>query len=193
MSLTADLTELRRLRADLQKVGDRVKDKHALLDAAGKYMVNTEVPTVFRESGPGWKDVRRGGKPLRDTGALASSVEYSVEGDTLTVGSKLPQAGLMNAGGTVKATGKWLTVPGPDLTAGEARRFNLPSFQNTFVKPTKDGSGFTVYQKTRLGAIRIVANLVSSVTIPQRKFLDFGERALDGISRRWTQLVMEGK
>jgi phage gpG-like protein len=192
--LTADVTELKKLRADLLKVGERAKDKNALLKAAGDFMTLTEVPRVFRESGPGWQASRRGGKPLSDTHALASSVTYSIEGETLTVGSKLPQAGLMNDGGTVTAKGKMLTIPDEKLSRAEKANFNLRNWKDTFLKPS--ASGYTVYQKTggRGGkSLRVIARLVNSVTIPKRKFLDFTERALDGISRRWQKLVFEGK
>jgi phage gpG-like protein len=189
--LVADLTELKKLRSDLLKVGERVKDKPALLDSAGKYMTLTEIPLVFREQGPGWKASRRGGKTLRDTGALAASIVYSVEGDTLTVGSNLPYAPIHNFGGTITGKGKFLAIPDDSLSKAEKKNFDLRAWKNTWVKPS--GNGYTVYQKGARDQVRIIAHLVHSVDIPQRKFLDFGTRALDAISRRWTKLVMEGK
>ena len=72
MSLKTDLNQLNKLQADMKQIAERVKDKAALLDAAGKYMTLTEVPKIFREEGPGWSKTRRGGKILRDTAALAN-------------------------------------------------------------------------------------------------------------------------
>lgn len=188
MSLTADLSELRKLRADLQAVASKAKDKSALLNIAGIYMVNTEIPLVFREQGPGWKASRRGGNTLRDTGALAASVVYSVEGDTLTVGSHLPYAPIHQYGGTITAKGgKFLAIPDSSLSKAEQKNFDLRGWHNTWVKPA--GNGYTVYQKGARDQVRVIAHLVPSVTLPQRQFLKFSDRALNAITSRWNKLI----
>jgi len=191
MSLTVDIKDLAKLRADLSKVADRVKDKSTLLDAAGKYMVNTEIPLIFREQGPGWPTSRRGGQVLRDTGALAASITYSVSGNTVTIGSKLPYAPIHQYGGVIKAKGKFLAIPDDSLSRAEKKNFNLSSWRNTWVKPS--ANGYTVYQKGARDQVRVIAHLVPSVDIPQRQFLKFTDRALNAISSRWQKLAFKGQ
>jgi len=62
---------------------------------------------------------------LRDTGRLAQSIAFKVSGDTVTVGSNLPYAGVHQHGGPVEslpitqavqtALGKWLQGKGSEL------------------------------------------------------------------------------
>ncbi len=190
MSLSVDLKQLQKLRADLAKVSTKVKDKKSLLDAAGKYMTLTEIPLIFREEGPGWAKNRRGGKILRDTGALASSVVYSIDGNTLTVGSKLPYANANNYGMHITPKGKFLAIPDERLSRKERTNFRLSNWRDTFIKPTTNG--YTVYQRTgNRGTPRIIAHLVPSVDIPKREFLKWTPRAMSAIANRWLKLIMK--
>lgn len=187
-----DISELEKLQADLQKIADRFKNNEVLLDRAGKYMVNTEVPKVFREQGPGWTATRRGGKILQDTGALAASVVYSVEGNTLIVGTHLPYAAPHQYGGTITPTkGKFLAIPDSSLSKTEQKNFDLRSYTKTWVKPS--GNGYTVFQRGARDQVMVIAHLVPSVDIPQRQFLSFSERAFKGIATVWNKLIWEGK
>ena len=190
MSLKADLSQLTKLRTDLKQISANAKDKPALLDAAGKYMTLTEIPLIFREQGPGWPKNRRGGKTLRDTGALATSCVYSIDGNILTVGSKLPYAAVHNYGAHITPKGKFLVIPDERLSRKEKKNFKLPNWQNTFIKPYTNG--YTVYQRNVAGKARIIAHLVPSVDIPKREFLKWTPRALAAIAKRWTKVIMKG-
>ena len=191
MSLKTDLNQLNKLQADMKQIAERVKDKAALLDAAGKYMTLTEVPRIFREEGPGWPKTRRGGKTLRDTGALAASVVYSVDGNTVTIGSKLPYAAVHNYGAHITPKGKFLVIPDERLSRKEKTNFKLANWRNTYIKPC--ANGYTVYQKQIAGQPRLIARLVLSVDIPKREFLKWTPRAIEGIKKRWATMLMKGK
>src|ERR1035438_10053861 len=144
MAFTIEFENLQNLRIDLEQISDRAKNIPALMDAAGTYMVNTEVPLIFRDQGPGWlptlRSTRSGGQILRDTGALAGSMEYTVNGNTLTVFTNLKYAPVHQYGATITAKGgKFLAIPDIRLPKAAQRNFDLRGYPNTFAKPSGNG------------------------------------------------------
>jgi hypothetical protein len=75
------------------------RDKHAFLKDAGSYMVHTVIPRRFDTGGPGWAPVKRGGSPLIDKGLMRQKNDFTVWGETLTIGNFAPQSRLQNRGG----------------------------------------------------------------------------------------------
>jgi phage gpG-like protein len=71
-----------------------------LYDAAGHYMVMTEVPMNFRQQGPGWLPLKsRKGKILQDTGHLRDSISYKVQPSNLLIGTEVVYGRIHNRGG----------------------------------------------------------------------------------------------
>lgn len=136
-----------RLSAAVARTGPGVRDD--LYRDAGGYMVRTVIPLRFRDHGPGWPAVRRGGSPLMDTKVLSKSNDYRVVGQTLEVGNTRPQARLMNRGGdVVPKNARFLAIPcSPPLSITEARVLKPRSFAGAFVL-MKGPEGPGLYRKT---------------------------------------------
>lgn len=113
-----------------------------ILDAAGHYMAQTALPLRFRQGGPGWAPVQRGGAPLRDTGALAGSFVHRVESPSLViVSTSAVYAGPQHRGDTVRAKrGKYLAIPLPTLTISERRTKGPRDFPDTKVFKSRAGN-----------------------------------------------------
>jgi hypothetical protein len=180
-----------RLNAAIARTGPGTRDE--LYRDAGGYMVRTVIPMRFREHGPGWPAVRRGGSPLMDTKVLSKSNDFRINGTTLEVGNTRPQARLMNRGGTVlPKKGPFLWMPlSPPLSPTEARMGGR--FPGAF--PLMHGpEGPGIYRKTGAfrgkvhGIERIVA-AIRKATIKQRKFIYWGDAALNAIKDRWKKKI----
>lgn len=185
-----------RLNAAVARTRPGTRDE--LYRDAGGYMVRTVIPMRFRDHGPGWPGVRRGGSPLMDTKLLSKSNDFRVVGQTLEVGNTRPQARLMNRGGdVVPKNSQFLAIPqSPPLSITEARVRKPRSFAGAFVL-MKGPEGPGLYRKTHnmgslagrgvIGVERIFA-FVKKVHIKERKFLYWGA-ALDAIKTRWKHKV----
>jgi phage gpG-like protein len=179
------------LRAHLGVLARRAKDRRPLMEEAGRYMVNTAIPRIFRAGGPGWPAVARGGRPLRDTGRLQSSITYRA-GNDLVVGTNLIYSRIHQEGGTIRAkSGKYLAIPLPTLSVSERRTKGPRDFPNTFIARSRAGN-LIVFQRNG-SAVRPLFVLKTSVTIKRRKFLRFDPSALQAISRRWTTMIRDGR
>ncbi len=80
----------------VRKLADSVgpAGRLALYNLAGRHMVVTEIPLIFREEGPGWKPLKyRRGKILQDTGRLRDSITYRATMNDLVIGTKVRYGG----------------------------------------------------------------------------------------------------
>jgi hypothetical protein len=178
-----------RLNAAVARTGPGVRDD--LFRDAGGYMVRTVIPMRFRDHGPGWPAVRRGGSPLMDTKVLSKSNDFRTVGQTLEVGNTRPQARLMNRGGdVVPKNAKFLAIPcSPPLSPTQARMLKPRAFAGAFVL-MKGPAGPGLYRKTgafrgKVHGVEKIFAFMKKVTIKQRKFLYWGAPALDAIKARW--------
>jgi len=182
--------------------------RQKLLEIAGRHMVSTEVPRVFRENGPGWARPKyRRGEPLKDTGVLKNSIAYRVQGDDVRIGTPLVYARAQQEGATIRPVRRqWLAIPlSPPLTTSERRTKTPRDFHGAFVLIhgpegpglyRKSGVARSVSLKTRrtsyrsgtLGIERIFA-FVKSVEIKPRPFLRWTPRAILGIKNLWEAYV----
>lgn len=182
--------------------------RHVLHAIAGNRMANTEAPTRFRESGPGWAPLKwRQGRPLLNTGVLVKSVTYRASADEVVVGSSLVHSRLHNLGGVVRPVrAKWLAIPlVPPLSATEARVRRPRDFNGAFVL-MKGPEGPGLYRKAGGGArsslrtrrtsyasgsrgIERIFAFVKSVKIPARPYLEWTNRAMTNISRLWVDEI----
>lgn len=132
-----------------------------------------------------WPPTRRGGTILRDTGLFARSVHFRVLDErSVAVGSNRPGANIHQFGGTIRPVkAKALAIPLPGIK-GRPREF-----EDTFVRSAKldedGGKGKRlgiIFQRIGpgKGQVRPLFVLMSSVDIPARPFVGYGE-----YERRW--------
>jgi hypothetical protein len=183
-----------RLNAAVARTGPGTRDE--LYRDAGGYMVRTVIPMRFRDHGPGWPAVRRGGSPLMDTKLLSKSNDFRTVGQTLEVGNTQKQARLQNRGGdVVPKNARFLAIPcSPPLSITEARVLKPRSFAGAFVL-MHGPAGPGLYRKTgafagKVHGIEKIFSFVKKVTIKQRKFLYWGQPALDAIKARWKKKIL---
>ncbi|MEO6323838.1 MAG: hypothetical protein ABIT01_19595 [Thermoanaerobaculia bacterium] len=183
----------------------RAKDPKELLGIAGRYMVLTEIPLIFRSAikGPPLgsfpRSFRAGGQLLRDTGRILASIAYLVTQELLRVGSPLVFTRIHNEGGVIRPThGRFLCFAlSPPLTPSEARTKGPRDFPGAF--PLIRGpEGPGIYRKT---SIRIVGSRKRArqierifafskvVRIPRRRFLYWRPEALKAIARKWAAWI----
>lgn len=197
----------------LMKLSASVKDKAPLFAAAGKYMVATEVPRIFREGGPpgkAWAPPKmRRGKPLRDTGRLLASVAWRASASDAVIGTPLRYAPTQHKGATIVPTGgkKWLAIPlSPPLTESQRQTSKPRDFAGAFVLihgPEGPGlyrksrqvtassvvsGGASKYRRSSKGVERIFM-FVKSVRIPARPFLVWTSRAVKDIGKLWEAMI----
>lgn len=90
----------------LETLVDRLANPAPALRSIGRAWL-TNVQFGFRSGtdpyGREWKEVLRGGQPLRNTGLLSRSFTASVKDDGLVIGTRLKYAPLHQFGGTIKA------------------------------------------------------------------------------------------
>lgn len=192
MKVTAVIEGKEHLLAGLQNMQIRADRKRDLFADAGHYMTFTGVPLNFREHGPGWPPVRRGGSPLIDTQRLRQSISYVASNQDVVIGSRLPYAGIHNRGGTVRPRkGKYLAIPlVPPLNPTEGREGNPRKFPNTFVKRSKAGN-LLIFRRNGKG-IEPIFLLVTSSRIKRRPYLIWKRENLEIIARRWATYVGDG-
>lgn len=187
MGVTASITGLDSVSNRLTRMLSIAAHKENLYKQAGEYMVNTEIPLIFRETGPGWDSVARGGKPLQDTGRLRDSITYRTESDNLIVGTNIKYAPLQQYGGTVTPkNATYLTIPASTLSVTERRTFDLKKYDHVFFRPSAKG-GLIAFQNQGKGKIRMLAVLKEEVTIKKRTFLYWSERAISKITSIWAR------
>ena len=200
----------------LLKLAKTVNDKVPLFAAAGKYMVATEVPRIFREGGPpgkAWAPPKmRRGKPLRDTGRLLASVAWRASASDVVIGTPLKYAPTQQKGATIVPTGgkKWLAIPlCPPLTESQRQTSKPRDFPGAFVLifgPEGPGlyrksrqvtassvvsGGASKYRRGSKGVERIFM-FVKSVRVPPRPFLVWTSRAVNDIGKIWTAIIAKG-
>lgn len=122
---------------------------------------------------------------LQRTGRLFASVTRlrgdamavrTISRKSLTYGTNLPQAPLLNFGGTIRPKStKYLAIPMPGVE-GRPRQYN-----NTFVQMSKKGNKI-IFQNLGDGKIRPLFWLRTSVTIPSREFLGFQKEDIEELS-----------
>jgi len=184
-----EVTGLDKLGHNLSGMMARAKNKERLFKEAGEYMVKTEIPLVFRQQGPGWTPPTTGGKALAKTGRLRDSFDYKATSNDLTVGTNVIYAGVHQDGKIIKPVNKdWLTIPAYSLSKSERDTFKLTNYENVFFKESKNGN-LIAFQNLKDGKLKMLATLKKEVTIPQRKFLFWSDRALKAIARRWAKII----
>ena len=189
--------------------------RKAFFTAAGRHMVTTEIPLIFREHGPGWRNPKmRNGEPLLDSGHLRDSITFKATKDDLLIGTTLKYGGIHQRGGTiVPRKGKYLALPlSPPLSPSEARTKGPRDFPGAFVL-VKGPEGPGLYRKARglvtahnrfsggaskysrrsklagaVGIERIFA-FMKSVRIPKREYLKWTTRALTALGRMRARMV----
>ncbi len=164
LSFTVDSSEVKRLRSDLRRMTDVLKDPTGLYQRAGSIMVDTVIPMAFRNKGyPGvpWAPVIRDGRdasPLRDTGALLESITFKATTKDLVVGAPatFKRAKLHQYGGTIVPTkAKWLAIPvAPPLSPAERRAWKPRTVPGGFLL-MKGPEGPGIY---RLAAGQVTAS-----------------------------------
>lgn len=158
-----------RLRERIAR-GGRMGDA---LAAVGHRLAMTTIPLSIRRNESGAPTPRRGGKPLLDTGRLASSIAYRATQRDLVVGTSVPYARILNRGGVIRPRfAKRLLIPqSPPLSRSEARAFPQgraairARFPGSFYIRGPEGEG--IYRKTsfrRARRIELIARAVKSVS-----------------------------
>jgi len=205
VKLTATIEGKEELLASLKAMQVRAEKKLDLFADAGHYMTFTAVPMNFRQHGPGWPSVRRGGSPLIDTGRLRNSISYTANSRDVVIGSRLAQAGIHNRGGEVRPrAGKFLAIPlVPPLTLTEARTKGPRDFHSTFVRAAKGiaGGKLIVFQRmwktaskaSSMKGIRAIFLLLKVTRIKRRPYLVWKPDNLRTIGRRWATYIGRGK
>lgn len=185
MAAVATLT-LEQLAADINKqaevvrgflnsqAGNTTKKKITVLSVAGakEHFDKSRSP-----EGVPWPALRiRQGKPLLDTGRTRASIAATFSGSTVVLSANGVQAGIMNAGGVIRAKKKYLAIP---LTA-EARRAGSPrSIAGLHFQGKKGQNRGVLADKEG----KPVFALVPSVKIPARPFLGWSQATLAKIDR----------
>ncbi len=203
------------VNADVLKVRmDRIRAGVAgpeMLDTAGHYMASTALPMRFRDGGPGWAPVPRGGSPLRDSGALSKSFSHSVRlsDRAVIVSSNAIYAGPQHRGDTVTPKkGKFLSIPLPTLTISQRRTKGPRDFKNTRIFESKAGKLLVWRQKgtkpyvSKSTGIRPMTRpgkpvpvwepifaLMTSVKLTARRFMFFSDADVSAIKRRMTKTL----
>lgn len=150
------------------------------LGAVGHRLALTTVPLSIRRNEAGAPTPRRGGKPLLDTGRLASSIAYRATQRDLVVGTSVPYARILNRGGVIRPRfAKRLLLPqSPPLSRSEARAFPQGKasirarYPGSFYIHGPAGEG--VYRKTsfrRTRSIELIARAVDHVTARRNLWL----------------------
>lgn len=181
-----------------------------MLEAAGHYMSHTGLPMRFREGGPGWAPVSRGGSPLRDTGALSKSFAHSVRlsDRAVIVSSNSIYAGPQHRGDTIRPKGKYLAIPLSTLSISQRRTKGPRDFKNTRIFQSKKGNLLVWRQKgtkpyvSKSTGIRPMTKpgkpvpvwepifaLKPSVKLTARRFMFFSDENVSAIKRRMTKTL----
>jgi len=170
---------LSRFKSWVARSTQRAKNRRFIYASVGHYMAFTEVPRIFRESGPGWPAVARPGKPLLDTGRLMRSISYIVDAGDVRIGTMMPAGKAHQLGMTIVAKpGHALAVPLREAFTGSALRTASPrTMAGLFVLKAKSGKVFLVRRED--GGLVFYFILLKSVTLKQRKFLKWTKRARD--------------
>lgn len=209
--------------APLMGLLSSTKDKRRLLRAAGQYMVDTEVPRIFRQGGPpgsAWpKPKMRKGRPLRDTGRLLASIAYRANASDVRIGTPLTYAPAQQKGATIVPTGgkKWLAIPlSPPLSESQRQTSRPKDFPGAFVLihgPEGPGlyrkakgqalassifsGGVSKRSRARKGAggkgVERIFAFVKSVKLPPRPFLVWTRRAVGDIVKLWGAMLSPQK
>lgn len=168
----------------------------AMLEEAGHYMAQTALPMRFRQAGPGWSPVQRGGSPLRDRGALSRSFVYAVRlpDRAVEVTSTSIYAGPQHRGDTVRPRrGKYLAIPLPTLTKSQRRTKGPRDFKDT--KVFKSRAGNLLIWRNR-GSKRApkwepIFALKKSVKLTARPFMFISDENAVIIRRRMKRRLLE--
>lgn len=153
----------------------------------------------FKGNAPGTVAAKGSSKPLVDRGRYLGSISVAYGSDFAAWGSDLPQAPLLNDGGTVTPKrGRFLAFPTNDRAKRLVRRYGSPraAVQGaredgyrvwTVVRPGAD-SGAVLAQKGRRGKRFVLLVLKASVTVPPRPHfvLDASDEAdIERLAARW--------
>lgn len=158
-------------------------DETRLLKRAGRYMVSSTISKISRTDSPPNAPltiaVKGSSKPLRDTGALMTSINSRVVGNTAVVGTSRSGARLQQEGGTItpKKTAK-LWIPASYKIRKELRangnsitrmlsKYTSSGYRLFFPKTGKSVMARKGREKTLLFVLK------KSVTVPARPFLYF--------------------
>lgn len=189
MVVTAD-----ELRFKMKRLAEGLRGQE-LLESTGQYMSQTALPKRFRVGGPGWAPVRRGGQPLRDTGALMKSFGWAIEdgGRSVVVRSAVPYAGPQHRGDTIRPKrGKYLAIPlSPPLSVSQRRTKGPRDFTDTRIFKSKAGHllVWKNFGSKKDPNWKPIFLLKTSVKLTARPFMFFADEDLDAIRRRAVQLV----
>ena len=121
MTDTIQMHGQEKLQEFMRRVIERVKDPSELWhDISDILIVNTQrrIQTGIGTDDKAWKKSWRakvqGGQTLRDTGRLHNSIFAKVQGNKISVGTKVVYAPILHFGGWVKPkSGKYLTFKTP--------------------------------------------------------------------------------
>ena len=176
----------------LDALGRRLADP-GLLSTLGSAAVAQVQKNI--EAGP-WtpnapltQDVKRNGKPLRDSGALLASIAFRVDGDHVVIDTNHPAAEILHNGGTITPKrSRFLAIPAGRETRAFMRQYGLTP--RACIEGMK-ASGYSVWvdksvimaRKGKTGKPRVLFILRRSVTIPARHFLRLPEERVRILER----------
>lgn len=180
---------------EMEGVGRFAGDPRALLEDFQAHMLEHSIPTNFTSGGrPSWgRSDWTSEKVQLDTTRLMKSVQGRVSGPKLELGSNLAYAAQRQFGGVVKAKGKALAIPLPNVPRSmrRPRRWGDRLFK---LKPTK-GDPNTVgvlVSKDRDGGVTPRFVLRKSVRQPARPFVLFQDEDIAYVSRRLVEMALDG-
>lgn len=152
------------------------------LRRAGRYMVSSTQRKITRGSftpiSPLTQNLRTGniGKPLRDTGALLSSISSRVEGDSVIIGTNRAGARINNYGGTITAKNRtgYLWIPANRemkqklLSVGGSISRLIRLYRSGGFYCRRCGNAFMAFKKGEKPVMLFI--LKKSIKIPSRPF-----------------------
>lgn len=181
-SLFGSAARMRRPERALRFIGEEMLTRNARTLAAGLDVDGARLK-------PSRRAERSGGQTMFDTGALAASENYGVNGGNLDLFSTHPSAGVHWRGDTIRPKrAQFLTIPlraaggmfagGVDVRANRrGDRASHYAKASTFFA-WRNGRLF-LFQKTGKNRLRALFLLVKSVRMPKRKWMGFGARDVE--------------
>lgn len=159
-------------------------DMKKAMRRAGRYMVSSTQRKISKNSftpiAPLTQELRSGskGRPLRDTGALISSITFRVNGESVIIGTNRIGARINNFGGTITAKNKsgclWIPASREVKLAlqnqgGSISRL-LRMYKNGGYSLFRAGNAFFVRKKGKGNEKIMLFILKKSIKIPARNF-----------------------
>jgi len=182
------------------------RDITPVMRKIGQYQGSTVQRRIYRGIGPPnaplTKNVKRGGKTLRDMGHLIASITSKGEGNIVSVGTVFKHAMILHHGGVITPKrAKDLWIPASSKTRSLMRKYG--SDISTMIRrmkadgynlwKSKSGKAFMAKKKKGSEPAFVLFVLKKSVKIPPRPFL-----LIDSVDRKiimsmFRNFIMGGK